>query len=175
MDDTIDTSNTTRPANKHFQISYASVAWHTLGWFLPAIWALTSRLKDGYSPLNIITDLIGHPGFDNEIKKKIYNKLLALCCKGTAATYITKAAHFNGWEAVARFLLKKREKSLCNLVENRSTTRSWHQHLSSCRQVWKVRGQMAHNNPAKPPYRGTKDWLLSRTQLRLIRSYLMHV
>jgi hypothetical protein len=38
-------------------------------------------------------------GFDNEIIKKIYNKLLSLCQKDTASTYVTKAANFNGWEA----------------------------------------------------------------------------
>ena len=37
----------------------------------------------------------GTPGFDNDVNKKIYNKLLALCRKGTAATYITKAAASN--------------------------------------------------------------------------------
>jgi hypothetical protein len=41
----------------------------------------------------------GTAGFDIEINTKIYHKLLALCRKGTAATYVTKAANFNGWEA----------------------------------------------------------------------------
>jgi hypothetical protein len=66
----------------------------------------------------------GSPGFDNEINKKIYNKLLTLCRKGTTATYITKAALSDSWEA-ARYLLdryegfsKQREKSLRNLVDN---------------------------------------------------------
>jgi hypothetical protein len=55
---------------------------------------------------------------------KIYNKLLTLCQKGTAATYITKAANFNGWEA-AKYLLeryegfsKQRQRSLRQLVES---------------------------------------------------------
>ncbi len=47
----------------------------------------------------------GSPGFDNEINKKIHNKLLTLCRKGTAATYITKADLSNGWDA-ARYLLE---------------------------------------------------------------------
>jgi len=38
----------------------------------------------------------GTPGFSTEINKKIYNKLLALCRKGTAGTYVTKAAASNG-------------------------------------------------------------------------------
>ncbi len=41
----------------------------------------------------------GTPGFNTEINKKIYNKLLALCRKGTAGTYVTKAASSDGWEA----------------------------------------------------------------------------
>ena len=65
----------------------------------------------------------GTPGFDNEINKKIYNKLLSLCRKGTAATYVTKAAASNEWEA-GKYLLdryegfsKQREKSLKSLIE----------------------------------------------------------
>jgi hypothetical protein len=65
----------------------------------------------------------GTPGFDNEINKKIYNKLLALCQKGTAATYVTKAAAPNGWEA-GRYLIdryegfsKQRQNSLKVLIE----------------------------------------------------------
>jgi hypothetical protein len=42
----------------------------------------------------------GTPGFGTEINKKIYNKLLALCRKGTAGTYVTKAAASNGWEVI---------------------------------------------------------------------------
>jgi malate synthase len=48
----------------------------------------------------------GTVGFDNEINKKIYNKLLSVCQKGTASTYVTKAAHCNGWEA-AKYLLER--------------------------------------------------------------------
>jgi hypothetical protein len=38
----------------------------------------------------------GTAGFDLETNKKIYNKLHALCRKGTAVTFITKAAHCDG-------------------------------------------------------------------------------
>jgi hypothetical protein len=38
----------------------------------------------------------GTPGFNTEINKKIYKKLLTLCRKGTAGTYVTKAASSNG-------------------------------------------------------------------------------
>jgi hypothetical protein len=76
-------------------------------------WLTTFDHKDGP----------GTPGFNTEINKKIYNKLLALCRKGTAATYITKAAASNGWEA-GRYLIeryegfsKQREKSLKTLIE----------------------------------------------------------
>ena len=66
----------------------------------------------------------GTPGFNTEINKKIYNKLLALCRKGTAGTYVTKAASSNGWEA-GKYLIeryegfsKQRAHSLQNLIEN---------------------------------------------------------
>jgi hypothetical protein len=98
----------------------------------------------------------GSPGFDNEINKKIYNKLLTLCRKGTAATYITKAALSNGWEA-ARYLLdryegfsKQREKSLRNLVDNLRHVNGTNisRHVD---RFEKICGLMAHNNPSKPP------------------------
>ena len=38
----------------------------------------------------------GAPGFDNEVNKKIYNKLLMLCKQGHAVTYVKKAAEFDG-------------------------------------------------------------------------------
>ena len=50
----------------------------------------------------------GTVGFDNDTNKKVYNKLLSLCQKGAASTYITKAAHFNGWEA-SKYLLERYE------------------------------------------------------------------
>ncbi len=108
----------------------------------------------------------GHVGFDNDINKKIYNKLLVLCRKGTAATYITKAAHFNGWEA-ARHLInsyesfsKQREKSLRNLMENLRHTHGTNisRHVDKFERIC---GLMAHNDPTKPPTEEQKiDWFL---------------
>jgi len=108
----------------------------------------------------------GTIGFDNEINKKIYNKLLSLCQKGTASTYVTKAANFNGWEA-AKYLLeryegfsKQRQRSLRQLVENlrhiHGTNMSKH-----VDKFERICGQMAHNNPTKPPTEEQKiDWFL---------------
>jgi hypothetical protein len=98
----------------------------------------------------------GTVGFDLEINKKIYNKLLALCRKGTAATYVTKATNFNGWEA-ARWLIdryeglsKQRQHSLRQLIEQlrhvHGTNMS--RHLDRFERIC---GLMAHNNPTKPP------------------------
>ncbi len=105
-------------------------------------------------------------GFDIEINKKIYNKLLTLCQKGTAATYITKAANFNGWEA-AKYLLeryegfsKQRQRSLRQLVES---IRHVHgtpipRHMDKFERIC---GQMAHNNPSEQPTQEQKiDWFL---------------
>jgi hypothetical protein len=39
----------------------------------------------------------GTLGFDVKINKKLYNKLTMLCAKGTAITYLRKAAKFDGW------------------------------------------------------------------------------
>ncbi len=109
----------------------------------------------------------GSPGFDNDINKKIYNKLLTLCRKGTAATYITKAALSNRWEA-ARYLLdryecfsKQREKSLRNLVDNLRHVHGTNisRHVD---KFEKICGLMAHNNPSKPPTEEEKiDWFLA--------------
>ena len=38
----------------------------------------------------------GTAGFDTDINKKLYNKLTMLCTKGTAITYLRKAAEFDG-------------------------------------------------------------------------------
>ncbi len=108
----------------------------------------------------------GTAGFDLEINKKIYHKLLALCRKGTAATYVTKAANFNGWEA-ARFLLdcyegfsKQCQRSLRQLIE---TIRHVHgtnmsKHIDKFERTC---GQMAHNNPGKTPTDEQKvEWFL---------------
>ena len=106
----------------------------------------------------------GTIGFDNDVNKKIYNKLLSLCQKGTAATYVTKAANFNGWEA-AKYLLeryegfsKQRQRSLRQLIENlrhvNGTNMSRH-----VDKFERICGQMAHNNPTKPPNEEQKiDW-----------------
>ena len=108
----------------------------------------------------------GTVGFENEINKKVYNKLLSLCQKGTASTYVTKAANFNGWEA-AKYLLeryegfsKQRQRSLWQLVENlrhiHGTNMSRH-----VDKFERICGQMAHNNPTKPPTEEHKiDWFL---------------
>jgi len=108
----------------------------------------------------------GTAGFDLEINKKIYNKLLALCRKGTAATYVTKAANFNGWEA-ARCLIdryegysKQRQRSLRQLIEQlrhvHGTNMSRH-----IDRFERICGLMAHNNPTKPPTDEKKiDWFL---------------
>jgi hypothetical protein len=45
----------------------------------------------------------GTPGFNNEINKKLYNKLLMLCKSGHAITYIKKAAEFDGHGAGSYF------------------------------------------------------------------------
>jgi hypothetical protein len=108
----------------------------------------------------------GTVGFDLEINKKIYNKLLALCRKGTVATYVTKAANFNEWEA-ARWLIdryegfsKQRQRSLRQLIEQlrhvHGTNMSRHvDHFE------RMCGLMTHNNPTKPPTDEKKiDWFL---------------
>jgi hypothetical protein len=125
-------------------------------------WLTTFDHKDGP----------GTPGFDTEINKKIYNKLLALCRKGTAATYITKAAASNGWEA-GRYLLeryegfsKQREKSLKTLVETLRHTNGTNmtRHIDKFERIC---GMMAHNNPTKPPTDEHKvDWFLASGQSR---------
>jgi hypothetical protein len=108
----------------------------------------------------------GIAGFDIESNTKIYHKLLALCRMGTAATYITKAANFNGWEA-ARFLLgryegfsKQRQRSLRQLIEQlrhvHGTNMS--RHVDRFERICR---QMAHNNPDKSPTEERKiDWFL---------------
>ena len=107
----------------------------------------------------------GTVGFENEINKKVYNKILSLCQKGTASTYVTKAANFNGWEA-AKYLLeryegfsKQRQRSLRQLVENlrhiHGTNMSRH-----VDKFERICGQMAHNNPPNPQLR-KQDRLVS--------------
>jgi hypothetical protein len=108
----------------------------------------------------------GTIGFDIEINKKVYNKLLSLCQKGTASTYITKAAKSNGWEA-SKYLLeryegfsKQRQRSLRQLIENIRHVHGTHmsRHID---KFEKICGQMAHNNPSKSPTEEQKiDWFL---------------
>jgi hypothetical protein len=109
----------------------------------------------------------GTPGFNTEINKKIYNKLLALCRKGTAGTYVTKAASSNGWEA-GRYLIeryegfsKQRAHSLQNLIENIRHIHGTNmtRHIDKFERIC---GMMAHNNPDKPPTDEDKvDWFLA--------------
>jgi hypothetical protein len=104
----------------------------------------------------------GTPGFDTEINKKIYNKLLALCRKGTAGTYVTKAAASNGWEA-GRYLIdryegfsKQRSRSLQVLIENIRHIHGTNmtRHIDKFERIC---GMMA----TKPPTDEEKvDWLL---------------
>jgi hypothetical protein len=114
----------------------------------------------------------GTPGFDNEINNKIYNKLLALCRKGTAATYVTKAAASNGWEA-GKYLKeryegfsKQREKSLKSLIETIRHTNGTNmtRHIDKFERIC---GMMNHNNPSKPPTDEEKvDWFLASVKDR---------
>ncbi len=108
----------------------------------------------------------GTPGFDTKINKKIYNKLLTLCRKGTADTYVTKAAASNGWEA-GQYLLdryegfsKQRAHSLKNLIENIRHIHGTNmtRHIDKFERIC---GTMAHNKPLKPPTDEEKvDWFL---------------
>jgi hypothetical protein len=108
----------------------------------------------------------GSPGFNTEINEKIYNKLLALCRKGTAGTYVTKAASSNGWEA-GRYLIERYEgfskqlaHSLQNLIENIRHIHGTNmtRHIDKFERIC---GMMAHSNPDKPPTDEDKvEWFL---------------
>ena len=78
---------------------------HWDDWYLQ--WRTFLEAKGWLSTVEHVTGP-GTVGFENEINKKVYNKLLSLCQKGTASTYVTKAANFNGWEA-AKYLLERYE------------------------------------------------------------------
>jgi hypothetical protein len=73
----------------------------------------------------------GAPGFNNEVNKKIYNKLLMLCKSGHAVTYVKKAAEFDGHGAGRQLLLRydglnaivPYEKQLSNYAT--STEQTW--------------------------------------------------
>jgi hypothetical protein len=129
-------------------------------------WLTTFDHKDGP----------GTTGFNTEIKKKIYNKLLALCRKGTAATYITKAAASNGWEAgrylidrYEGFSIKQREKSLKTLIETIRHTNGTNmtRHIDKFERIC---GMMAHNNPTKPPTDEEK-WICFWPQSKIEPTY----
>jgi hypothetical protein len=108
----------------------------------------------------------GTPGFDTETNKKLYNKLTMLCAKGTAITYLRKAAEFDGWGAGKQLKLryhgfsKQRGKTLRNTVENlrhvHGTNITKHIDLFE-----KLITQMSHNDPLNPPTEEQRiDWFL---------------
>jgi hypothetical protein len=65
----------------------------------------------------------GSPGFDHDINNKIFTKLQTLCAKGKTATYVDRAAAFNGHgagqELIRRYagFSKQRLRSLRCFVE----------------------------------------------------------
>jgi hypothetical protein len=80
---------------------------------------------------------------------------------------VTKAANFNGWEA-AKYLLeryegfsKQRQRSLRQLVENLRNIHGTNM-LKHVNKFERICGQMAHNNPTKPPTEEVQkiDWFL---------------
>ena len=108
----------------------------------------------------------GTPGFDTETNKKLYNKLPMLCAKGTAITYLRKAAEFDGWGAGKQLKLryhgfsKQRGKTLRNTIENlrhvHGTNITKHIDLFE-----KLITQMSHNDPLHPPTEEQRiDWFL---------------
>ena len=118
----------------------------------------------------------GAPGFNNEINKKLYNKLIMLCQHGHAVTYIKKAAEFDGHGA-GRELLKRyhgyskqRHKTLTKAIEQlrhvNGTDITKHIDLFE-----KICGQLAHNNPADPPTEEERiDWFLDTVNERTYES-----
>ncbi len=108
----------------------------------------------------------GTAGFDTDINKKLYNKLTMLCTKGTAITYLRKAAEFDGWGAGKELRLryhgfsKQRGKTLRNTVENlrhvHGTNITKHIDLFE-----KLIAQMSHNDPLHPPTEEQRiNWFL---------------
>jgi hypothetical protein len=65
----------------------------------------------------------GATGFNNEVNKNLYNKLLMLCKTGHAVTYIKKTAEFDGHGAGRQLLLrydglsKERHRTLRKTIE----------------------------------------------------------
>ena len=111
----------------------------------------------------------GTLGFDTEINKKLYNKLTMLCAKGTAITYLRKAAEFDGWGAGKQLKLryhgfsKQRGKTLRNTVENlrhvHGTNITKHIDLFE-----KLITQMSHNDPLPKNNVSTGSWTASRNE-----------
>jgi hypothetical protein len=99
----------------------------------------------------------GAPGFNNEINKKIYQKLIMLCQNGHAVTYIKKVAEFDGHGAGRQLLLryhgysKQRHKTLKKAIEQlrHVTGTDITKHIDLFE---KICAQLAHNNPARPTH-----------------------
>jgi hypothetical protein len=118
----------------------------------------------------------GTPNFDLHIKVKLYNKLTMLCVKGTAITYLRKAAEFDGWVAGQQLRLryhgfsKQRGNTLRKTVENLR-----HVHGTNiCSHIdlfEKLCTQMAQNDPANPPSEDQKiEWFLDTVTERTYES-----
>jgi hypothetical protein len=109
----------------------------------------------------------GTPGFDQAINQQLYNKKLTmLCTKGTAITYLRKAAEFDGWGAGQQLRLryhgfsKQRGKTLKTTIENirhvNGTNITTHIDLFE-----KLITQISYNDPLHPPSEEQKiDWFL---------------
>ncbi len=108
----------------------------------------------------------GTPGFDQAINQKLYNKLTMLCTKGTAITYLRKAAEFDGWGTGQQLRLryhgfsKQRGKTLKTTIENirrvHGTGITTHIDLFE-----KLITQISYNDPLHPPSEEQKiDWFL---------------
>ena len=99
-------------------------------------------------------------------QKSIKRFIITSWRKGTAGTYVTKAAASNGWEA-GRYLIdryegfsKQRARSLQVLIENIRHIHGTNmtRHIDKFERIC---GLMAHNNPNKPPTDEEKvDWFL---------------
>jgi hypothetical protein len=108
------TSDTTEPAHFNGSDERWDEFYSQLRTYLSAKnWLTTFEHKEGP----------GAVGFNNEINKKLYNKLLMLCKNGHAVTYIKKAAEFDGHGAGRQLLLrydghsKQRQKTLKKAIE----------------------------------------------------------
>jgi hypothetical protein len=135
-----------------------------------------SQLKTYYSAKDQLSTFKhptgpGAPGFNNEINRKLYNKLLLMLCKtGHVVTYIKKVAEFDGHDAGRQLLLrydgfsKELHRTLKNTIEQQ-------RHINSTNMVKyidlfeKICGQTAHNRPHQPPTEEQKiDWFLDAVQ-----------